>query len=284
MDTSSNSPERGDFSRPMPSSTEINERKDHLRKFILSVPRELSPSVFTNGRSQRSVLGNSSNEQMEQFNWSIDQLARLNPVEFSVTGHGVSFDTSIEMALKKESDEYFAASSIVPSPAGPVATEVFFNENNSNLCNVSYQSHCTRLTPSRSIDAGLSKVPTPVSNSRGKQKKKLFAEDRNHFSFDTLEEENSQDANVLQSSNIKGYEDNLNIANMNDCTLNCSPIIGNTSVMSVDEEETMEQDTFAQMSTAMASLDSGCETAKSAFFKTSTPYRLRQQASDMTQD
>lgn len=269
MDTSScNFPDSPRTSVSLTNSKEKEEKKRSLKQFIISLPRTLSPSVFQSSKNQRSNNGDSMDtmDTADQFNWSIDQIARLNPMEFSMAGHVTSFDQSTEMYLKKESEEFFKASLIVPSPPGPVANEVFVDENNSNYSNM---SHTSGTTPVRSLSASETKVPTPVNVTRGKQKKKLFAEDRSHFSFDTLEEESSQEANVLHSSNLLGH---TSVDAYMHASITCSPIIGNTSV--IMEEETIEQETVALTSAAMASLDSGCVTAKSMFFKTSTPSRL----------
>lgn len=287
MDTNDPQPET-----PGPSNTyqqlkskENDENKRSFKQFILSIPRKFSPSVFKSSTNQRSNNNvDSMDADCDQFNWSIDQLARLNPIDFSFGGHVTSFDQSLEMHLMKESEEFFQASVIVPTPSGPTSNpRSNSDENDQNSDNLMMVSinHSSGMTPVRSfMNASETKVPTPVNVFRSKQKKKLFAEDRNHFSFDTLDEESSQEAaseaavNVLHSSNLQDYSSVDHGAYMH-ASLTCSPILGNTSIcIEEDEVQSMEQETVAYASNAMASVDSGCVTAKSTFFKTSTPSRF----------
>ena len=80
-----------------------------------------------------------------EFNWSIDQVAMLNPTEFSFEHQTTIYkeiDDSMLESRRKESEKYFSRSIILPSPELLNATGSI---NTGSINATSSMSHCSRL-------------------------------------------------------------------------------------------------------------------------------------------
>lgn len=148
-----------------PSSPSV--RREAFQAFISTIPRTWSPSVFgADMRDQYST--HESFESNFQFNWSIEQVALLNPQDFS-REENESFlveDEEIKEKLRSECEEYFNKSKILPSPSDGNNTA-----NNSQI-SISMNDQSVGYNMAES-----SKLPTPrVGSSKARRKRsKLFA-------------------------------------------------------------------------------------------------------------
>jgi hypothetical protein len=150
---------------------------------------------------------NTHNTSGFEFNWSIDQLARLNPCDFS-TEENPSYLTDIDKEncpFEKVNKDFFNRSFIIPSPEYGTTPVDMFQEHfslrraGSMELNSPSAGIRSKATPSKLGDGSFGrsflrdisnheKPHTPLNNSRLKQKKKLFEDemfshDENAMSF-----------------------------------------------------------------------------------------------------
>ena len=99
------------------------ERMEAFRVFMSNIQRKWSPSVLTgvNGSLPDSFPTKESFDANNfQFNWSIDQIALLNPADFSSERNDSFFEgalnESFSQRLRQDCQDFFNQSQILPSP------------------------------------------------------------------------------------------------------------------------------------------------------------------------
>jgi len=167
------------------TSCSENDRREAFREFIKRLPRLCSPTICgtVNYKSPKSSI-ESLDELKPEFNWSIDQIALLNPCEFSY--HEDFQNEMINIAdttLDKENDTFFKQNEILPSPDTAVLDSVFDDSIQRRINTISEESESFMSLPNtppstKSRKSSFSSTSlTPFNYSRLKQKKKLFNDD-----------------------------------------------------------------------------------------------------------
>ena len=99
---------------------EMESKNDRKSDCIKSDLKSGSGPKSNHGRRRDTDQGTEECAKEFIFNWSIGQVALLNPADFSLTdGQIIAYkdiDESMVESLRKESDEYFSQSIILPSP------------------------------------------------------------------------------------------------------------------------------------------------------------------------
>ena len=112
----------------MPKRISISRRKNYI-KFMSSLPRLCSPTICGTmnflTRSQRKKLRPQQQNENEVFEWSIDQIALLDPADFSNQLDEIPLFNEIDKhdldeLYEKENEQFFNQPIIVPSPDKPI--------------------------------------------------------------------------------------------------------------------------------------------------------------------
>lgn len=116
----------------IPKRISMSRRKNYI-KFMSSLPRLCSPTICGTmnflTRSQRKKLQPQQQQNEEEvFEWSIDQIALLDPADFSNELDEIPLFNEIDKhdldeLYKKENEEFFDQQIIVPSPNKQIQQE-----------------------------------------------------------------------------------------------------------------------------------------------------------------
>ncbi|KAI1301645.1 hypothetical protein HDE_03014 [Halotydeus destructor] len=169
----------------------VDFRRRSYLQFVKSVPRIVSPTIcgLTNYRiNPECVQDESYLGENFQFNWSIDQVALLNPCEFSsydIPSYVESAEELIDETREKENEEYFSRKVILPSPdqdkSSCSETDYIKFLKPHSTCESASIGFFSKITPSKD-DEDMSvrrsrywgqTTPMSVSKNR-REKKKLF--------------------------------------------------------------------------------------------------------------
>lgn len=159
---------------------EKERRRQAFQDFVSHIPRICSPSLAASATSFPCPNSPQSLDPDFQFNWSIDQIAALEPAHFSneLNGSFYRLDQSVEQELQQEDQDFFDRSRVLPSPdtQHSDANDGLTYPFSPRICSMSRMG-----TPSRGfgdMSVSQTKVPTPVNVSKTRQKKKkLFSDD-----------------------------------------------------------------------------------------------------------
>lgn len=227
------------------TSDDIEYRRNAYLQFVSTLPKTCSPNMFDMGNYRPSPASEESFNRDFQFNWSIDQIALLNPCDFSTEENASFFDAVDDVRrdeVNEQNDNYFNQPVILPSPdSTDPLDESNLNEHFSGMMyadphvsvSVSRHSHsASKSTPAKSVatfavsesasesayeSATMPKVSTPLNNmSRWRQKKKLFLEnsemahngDVSMISVD-FDERDDEDCDMLASSFVTVDQEGL---------------------------------------------------------------------------
>ena len=159
----------------------MEKKRQAFQEFISCIPRICSSSLVT--CSTPHCFSDTSPQSFDSsfhFNWSIDQIAALQPVDFS-TELNASFyqlDESVDEVIRDENVQFFNQSRVLPSPDADVTDA---RDGFASLLSPRGVSIGLHGSPSRGFgDMSVSeaKLPTPVNVSKTRQKKKrLFSDD-----------------------------------------------------------------------------------------------------------
>ena len=229
------------------------ERRLAFQEFVSTVSRRSSPSLLQ--RHQIQPLNSPQSMEDTSFNWSIDQIAALRPVEFSreINESFYRLDESTESSLRRECEEFFNQSRVLPSPD---AYDADANDGFGNIFsprNGSVSAGWDDDTPSRGfgdMSVSESKLPTPVNVSKTRQrKKKLFFDEIGYNSAGS--EMMTQFSETVSSCNNTGsncqvFQDSITGQRLLEHSLpTLSPIAGDSSrVVEMGEAD----DTFSRES------------------------------------
>lgn len=174
-----------EFTQAQISSIDDQRYKSFLQ-FLSTVPKTCSPTVC--GTVVVETPKSRIKRKSTEFRWSIDQIARLNPCEFSNHEDMPNFlqvEESESDKFQKECDDFFSQKTIAPSPDNvkvytPLSGTPSFSSKTPQSAQIT--------TPSfhSSLAFHTSKLScTPLSNCKQKLKKKLF-KDENEVSPSSL--------------------------------------------------------------------------------------------------
>ena len=175
-------------------SSETSSVEQSYITFLSTVPRTCSPTVCgtvnykTPDRRQWQPMScfDQSLDSYKPFEWSIDQRAILDPIEFSNIGQlelYAQIDDRIATQLDEDNDRFFAQRQIIPSPKTPPKPcqskdGLWFNSDQSFTANWSQIKNktpdCQYLSGN---DLSVHCFKTPLNCSKSRQKKKLFGDD-----------------------------------------------------------------------------------------------------------
>jgi len=104
-----------------PSQEDHKQRLEAFEVFLTNIQRKWSPSVFPG--EPGVIEAHPTNESFEdfEFNWSIDQVALLNPVDFSSERNDLFLEKALQevrsnQEFRRKCDDFFNQSKILPSP------------------------------------------------------------------------------------------------------------------------------------------------------------------------
>jgi len=190
-------------------------RQTSYVRFISSLPRLCSPTICgtVNHKTPDRKSWAAMTPLDQSFNWSIDQMAVLDPVDFSYTEDMDVYreidDKLIGKQLDEENERFFAQKEIIPSPKTPKTPDRVdprlnhnwshglsqVNEDNEeneendesiSMSGMEWQSiqsiHRTPQDQSLSSDC----FHTPNNCSKSRQKKKLFVRD-DHYLMESID-------------------------------------------------------------------------------------------------
>lgn len=291
-----------------------DDKKRALNEFLSSLPRVCSPTVCGLLKKDDDPINNDDeDEDMElarncsiidfdqidsnalddhfEFNWSLEQIALLNPLDFSNEFDHHHFDEMINQKFDEENEQFFKQDIIAPSPA----TNLIRNE--SLLKSALDNSHMLSLlkTPSnesKQIIKSLRKKSTTPINSKMLSKKKLFDENRcdkrtpeisvemvRDFHGDELMLEEGMshisctDLSIIENSrtHCEKASSFLNLTNGFDCL---SPIVRADDLISITPPNHPDSFLLINKISRLSNhpTDSGCEYSESSLHNiTSTP-------------
>jgi len=146
---------------------------------------------------------------MTSFNWSIEQLALLNPCDFSNTEDFIHFkqidEQIVSKQLDEENDDFFSQNQIIPSPKTPKKSEKVKKEMNEQSVDSKwspiYKCDKTPDCQNMSRDSLVidSSFKTPSNCSKSKQKKKLFRDE--HYLLESVTNSSRKDS-VIDSQSL----------------------------------------------------------------------------------
>lgn len=177
------------------SNNEVAGRREAFLQFMRTIPKVCSPTIC--GTANYCTPVRKSNDTSDiQFNWSIEQIAVLNPCDFSTSENGSFFnDSELCASTERSNAEYFKKAVILASPEindeERVANQLNFLsalsiERSSSL---GFYSRTTPSKPSGELSGQsermlFSESLTPLNISKQKPKKKLFDSDGVSISFE----------------------------------------------------------------------------------------------------
>jgi hypothetical protein len=178
------------------SDNECESRQSSYVAFMSTIPRLCSPTICGTANyktpKHKGLVENEGNGIELSFNWSIEQMAILNPCEFSNYEDLMAFkqidEQIVSKQLDEENDEFFSQNQIIPSPKTPLKTtnqtiEMSEPSIDSKLSPI-YQIYKTpEMKGNASEDMSgeslvIDSFRTPLSCSKFRQKKKLFREEK----------------------------------------------------------------------------------------------------------
>jgi hypothetical protein len=269
------------------SDNECESRQSSYVAFMSTIPRLCSPTICgtANYKTPKSkgLVENEGNSIDLSFNWSIEQLALLNPCDFSNYEDFMAFKQIDEQIVSKQLDEeneqFFSQNQIIPSPKTPLKTT---NET----IEMSGQSIDFKLSPiyktpqmktnesedMRGESLVIDSFGTPLNCSKSRQKKKLFREEN------CLRENvanSSRNDSLIDSHSLFSpiYSPNWRNTSLSHRITHLSPICSkdeNDSDLDIDNEKSgicetsmkTEINSYSNMTCDMLSLDSQTDRPK----------------------
>lgn len=177
------------------SNSEIEFRQKSYMQFITSLPRTCSPTICGTLNYHTPKQANDTGDNLSdfRFNWSIEQVALLNPCDFSIEKNpSYLAETNKENVcpFEKSNSDFFSQSVIIPSPefatsSLKIGDHISKVRGSGDLDSPLSMGFFSRGTPSKLSDnsflgdvyADHEKTRTPLNGSRLKQKKKLFGDE-----------------------------------------------------------------------------------------------------------
>lgn len=242
---------------------------------MLNIPRHCSPSLVT--CPSECLLSPQSFDPNFKFDWSIDQIAALQPVDFSteVNPSFYQLDDSVVQAIRDENGQFFNQSRILPSPdtSETDARDGFVSLLSPRGFSMSLEMQGTPSRGFGDMSVSEAKLPTPLNVSKTRQtKKKLFADDSAMSGAPTDWSESESKMQCFRSDSVTAMQV------LDQSMPEMSPIVGETSRVL---ELGVVDDAFANESgSVMTSASRGNAKAGSCTcvlsmhklaFKTSTP-------------
>uniref|UniRef100_T1K4S1 Uncharacterized protein n=1 Tax=Tetranychus urticae TaxID=32264 RepID=T1K4S1_TETUR len=184
-------------------SDDKEARKAAFKEFIKSIPRTCSPTICgTVGCPSPGISrvdADCSEEwHTQEFNWSIDQIAILNPCDISLDEQfNGELTNLLDSSLERENEQFFEQLEILPSPAfcrlnltpgdGQGSFLTPFTRLPPGNRSTPYQPCTPPPTRSASRTARLSSASstTPYSSIKTKNKKKLFNDNQDDIFEDS---------------------------------------------------------------------------------------------------
>lgn len=151
------------------------KRIQAFQEFMTSIPRHWSPSMLP-GLDEAGNLQAFPTKESFDFNWSIDQVALLNPADFSCEKNESFFEDALSQSVNQrfaqECQDFFNQSRILPSPESENTSGISFHPSSSSFhllprqCMTSANSAAAGLQPyftvknSPQTSLNLSSIPT----------------------------------------------------------------------------------------------------------------------------
>jgi hypothetical protein len=300
------------------SDNECESRQSSYVAFMSTIPRLCSPTICGtanyktpkrkglvenegngiegNGIENNGIEGNGIEDNGIEgngidlsFNWSIEQLALLNPCDFSNYEDLMAFKQIDELIVSKQLDEenqeFFSQNQIIPSPKTPLKTTnqtIEMNEQSidSKLSPIYRIYKTPEMRHNESEDnedmRGESLVTdsfgTPLSCSKFRQKKKLFREE--HYLRESVANSSRNDSLIDSHSLFSPiYSPNWRNTSLSHRITHLSPICSkdeNDSDLDIDNEKSgicetsmkTEIASYSNMTCDMLSLDSQTDRPK----------------------
>lgn len=164
-----------------PGHEEQEKRRQAFQELVRGIPRLCSPSLVACSTPMCDTSPRSFDPDFK-FDWSIDQIATLQPVDFS-TELNASFyqlDESVAEAIRDENGQFFNQSRVLPSPdtSDTGARDGFDSFLSPRGVSMSVEMLGTPSRGFGDMSVSEAKLPTPLNVSKTRQKKKkLFADD-----------------------------------------------------------------------------------------------------------